>query len=78
MWQSVSGLAINRKFDIIINSHRDVAFGKMVADVVLEFETLALSRGKAMGANIDTDIVYRGDEALLRRLVGILPDNAVL
>ena len=55
----------------------DVSFGKMVADTVSEFEPLALSRGKTVGANIDTGIICRGDEALLQRLVGILMDNAI-
>ena len=55
----------------------DVALGRMVADTVSEFEPLAVSRGKTMGANIDTGIIYHGDEALLRRLVGILMDNAI-
>ena len=55
----------------------DLALGKMVADTVSEFEPLAVSRGKTLGANIDPDIVYHGDEALLRRLVGILMDNAI-
>ena len=55
----------------------NVALGKIVADTVSEFEPLAISRGKTMGANIDSDIIYHGDEALLRRLVGILMDNAI-
>ena len=55
----------------------NVAFGKMVADTVTEFEPLALSRGKTIGSGIDTDIVCCGDEALLRQLVGILLDNAL-
>ena len=55
----------------------NVAFGKMVADTVTEFEPLALSRGKTIGSGIDADIVYYGDETLLRQLVGILLDNAL-
>ena len=55
----------------------DIPFGQMVADTVSEFEPLALSRGKTLGAGIDADIICRGDEALLRRLVGILMDNAI-
>ena len=55
----------------------NVALGRMVADTVSEFEPLAISRGKTIGANIDTGIIYHGDEALLRRLVGILMDNAI-
>ena len=55
----------------------DVALGKIVADTVSEFEPLAVRRGKTTGANIDPDIIYHGDEALLRRLVGVLMDNAI-
>ena len=55
----------------------DVALGRMVEDTVSEFEPLAVSRGKTIGANIDTHIIYHGDESLLRRLVGILMDNAI-
>ena len=55
----------------------DVPFGKMVSDTVAEFEPLALSHGKSLGADVDREIVFRGDETLLRRLVGILMDNAL-
>ena len=55
----------------------NVPYGMMVSDTVSEFEPLAASRGKNLSANIDTEIIYRGDEALLRRLVGILMDNAI-
>ena len=55
----------------------NVAFGKMVSDTVTEFEQLALSRGKTISSGIDADIVYYGDETLLRQLVGILLDNAL-
>ncbi len=55
----------------------EVHLGRMVSDTVSEFEPLAVSRGKRLGAKIDTDIIYHGDEARLRRLVGILMDNAI-
>ena len=55
----------------------DIALGRMVADTVSEFEPFAVSRGKTIGANIDTEIIYHGDDALLRRVVGILMDNAI-
>ena len=55
----------------------DVPLGRMVADTVSEFEPLAKGRGKTVDTNIDTNIIYHGDEALLRRLVGILMDNAI-
>ncbi|MBR5285815.1 MAG: HAMP domain-containing histidine kinase [Clostridia bacterium] len=54
-----------------------IAFGRMVADTVVEFEPLAVSREKTIRANVDTDTVCNGDEQLLRRLVGILMDNAI-
>lgn len=55
----------------------DVALGKMVSDTISEFEPLATARGKNLSADVDADIMYLGDEMLLRRLVGILMDNAI-
>lgn len=62
----------NRKLNL-----SNVALGRMVADTVSEFEPLAVCRGKSVSASIDTQIICHGDEALLRRLVGILMDNAI-
>ena len=55
----------------------NVLLGKMVSDTVSEFEPLAVSRGKTLSAQVDGCIICYGDEALLRRLVGILMDNAI-
>ncbi len=55
----------------------EVAFGQLVTDTVAEFEPLARERGKAITAAVEGEITYHGDEALLRRLVGILMDNAI-
>ena len=55
----------------------EVPLGELVADTVSEFESLAKDRGKGLSANIDKEITYFGDEALLYRLVGILMDNAI-
>ena len=55
----------------------DVAFGQMVLDTLSEFEPLAQDRGKTITANADADIHLQGDEDLLRRLLGILLDNAI-
>ena len=55
----------------------DVPLGKLVSEIIAEFEPLAAARNKKLCADIDADIMYFGDEALLRRLVGILMDNAV-
>ena len=55
----------------------EVSLGELVADTVSEFESLAKDRGKGLSANVDKEITYFGDEALLYRLVGILMDNAI-
>ena len=53
------------------------SLGNLVAKTVSEFESLAKEKGKSLTANINKDIAYTGDEALLHRLVGILMDNAI-
>ena len=55
----------------------EVALGALVSDTVSEFESLSKDRGKTLVASIDRSIIHSGDEALLRRLVGILMDNAI-
>ena len=55
----------------------ELFFGDLVEDTVSEFEALARARGKELVKSIDKSITYRGDEALLHRLVGILMDNAI-
>ena len=55
----------------------EVALGALVADTIAEFEVLTEERGKTLTANIDSQLTYHGDQALLQRLVGILLDNAV-
>ena len=54
-----------------------VKFGKLTLDTVLEFEPLARERGKTVKYEIDNAVTYMGDEELLRRLLGILMDNAI-
>ncbi|MBE6567541.1 MAG: HAMP domain-containing histidine kinase [Ruminococcaceae bacterium] len=51
--------------------------GAIVGDIVSEFKSLAKSKGLTFQASIDEGVTYLGDEALLRRLVGVLMDNAV-
>lgn len=55
----------------------ELPFGALVAETVAEFGALAQVRGKRVESEIDTAVTCRGDEALLRRLLGILLDNAV-
>jgi len=63
--------------DNITLNETEVKLGLMVSETVSEFETLALSRGKKLESIVDDNITCFGDEFLLRRLVGILLDNAI-
>ena len=47
------------------------------ADTVSEFQTLADEHGRTLTAAIEPGVMYQGDEAMVRRLVSILLDNAV-
>ena len=55
----------------------NLSLGKITFETVAEFEALSMHGGKAISTDIDEDICYIGDEVLLRRLVGILMDNAI-
>ena len=55
----------------------EVAISELVLDTVSEFDALAIERGKELSSDVDKDVAYLGDEALLHRLVGILMDNAI-
>lgn len=46
-------------------------------DTVSEFEGLAAERNKDLSAAIEPDVIYTGDEGLIRQLLSILLDNAV-
>lgn len=48
-----------------------------VSDTVSEFQGLAEERGLRLTSSIVPTIFYRGDEAMIRRLLAILLDNAV-
>lgn len=55
----------------------ELALDDITADAVSEFRPLAESRGKALHAQTEPNIRWSGDEALLRRLLSVLLDNAV-
>lgn len=55
----------------------EVDLSAVVSDTVSEFEPLAADRGKQLSLAAAPGVLCRGDEALLRRLVSILLDNAV-
>lgn len=54
-----------------------VALGRMVSEAVSEFEAPILRSGRRLVSDIDESVVCRGDEALLREVIGILLDNAL-
>lgn len=55
----------------------ELPLGKIVSETVAEFEALSLNGGKAINYEIDEELMHDGDEVLVRRLVGILMDNAL-
>ena len=55
----------------------EISIGELVRETVSEFEALAKSKGKHLISAVDNGITCLGDEALLRRLVCILLDNAI-
>lgn len=59
------------------NGFSSVALGEIVFEASSEFSALAELRGKRLECKVEKDICVRGDEMLLRRLIGILLDNAV-
>ena len=58
-------------------AHGKIALSELVLDTVSEFKSLAESHGKSITLDVDSDITTDGDEIMIRRLVGILMDNAV-
>lgn len=48
-----------------------------VADVLLTFEALAYEKNKKLISDIMPDLLYKGDKEGLKRIAGILLDNAV-
>lgn len=55
----------------------ELPIGQIVAETISEFEPLAKDREKTLTSAVDGNAVCHGDEVLLRRLVGILMDNAI-
>jgi len=55
----------------------DLSLSDTVADAASEFCAFAERAGKKLRLDIEPQIMYRADEALMRRLIAILLDNAV-
>ena len=58
-------------------SYKEFSISDAVGEAVAEFEPLILARSKKITTKIDTGLIYKGDEGLIRRAIGILMDNAV-
>ena len=55
----------------------ELSMSDIVADTVSDFVALVQKRGKSITTECDSEIFCMGDEALIRRLVSVLLDNAV-
>lgn len=78
------GLLINRLVTLSRMDESDArltyttfSLSDAVADVVSEFEMLAVERDKTLSADIAPSLRCHGDEGLIRQLIAILLDNAV-
>jgi len=60
-----------------INSRSEVNLSDAVADTVSEFVSLANQKGKQIKSEVEDNLYVLADEALIRRLISILLDNAV-
>ena len=54
-----------------------VPLSQLAADTTAEFEVLAADQGKRVVTEIEPDRMVLADETLVRRLMGILMDNAI-
>ena len=56
---------------------REISFSEVVEDSLLSWESVYYEAGKTLTGRIDPDLTVTGDRTLLRRLTGILIDNAL-
>ena len=55
----------------------EIEMDELVHEAISTFDVLAANKGKRITLDVDEKIRFHGDEMLIRRLVGILLDNAV-
>ena len=55
----------------------EIEMDELVHEAISTFDVLAANKGKRITLDVDEEIRFHGDEMLIRRLVGILLDNAV-
>jgi two-component system, OmpR family, sensor kinase len=56
---------------------RDLYLDELAADVLLHARSLAIARNISLSSNISPELMISGDEALLRRMILNLIDNAI-
>ncbi|MBQ3546191.1 MAG: HAMP domain-containing histidine kinase [Lachnospiraceae bacterium] len=62
--------------DSLILSVREFSLSDAIYDTASEFEILSSVRNQCFVKNIEPSIIYKGDEASIRKLISILLDNA--
>lgn len=55
----------------------ELPLGDILSDAVSDFKGLAEERGKSLISDIETDIICSSNEAVLRRMISVLLDNAL-
>ena len=60
-----------------ILNFEDFSLSDAVSETAFPFETMAKAQNKELSINIEPNIIYRGDEYSIRRLVSVLLDNAI-
>ena len=55
----------------------ELPLSDILSDTVSDFKGLAGERGKSLISDIEADIVCSGNEAMLRRMISVLMDNAL-
>lgn len=60
-----------------ILNFEDFSLSDAVSETAFPFETMAKAQNKELSINIEPNIIYRGDEYSICRLVSVLLDNAI-
>lgn len=60
-----------------ILNFEDFSLSDAVSETAFPFETMAKAQNKELSISIEPNIIYRGDEYSIRRLVSVLLDNAI-
>lgn len=58
-------------------SFGELNLSEIVNDTVSEFSGLAIERGKHLTSKVEPQVLYMGNEGMLRRLISVFLDNAV-